>query len=353
MTRRASALAAIALLAVGLGSTGCTPAAEVPPADPVARPAGTPALHHVGLNSTDPTAALAWYAALWPSAQATTFGGRDALAAEMMLVFDAVTSPPAGAFDPALGRPSAQSAIWHIGAYLDTTDSDRLAEALGSPHLPLHIGPDGASPVWRSGLAPYRGTHTAAALPGVEVAEPRAGGFSYLLGPDGALVELTGGPNTRPSLSHVHLFHEQPRCAAEWYVGVLGFEPASDPVAEGEDCAAPPAEAGWPSLERIGTIRAPRAAVDVVGTQFSIYPRQCFGARCGEPTPLVGSRGQVIDHVGLRVDDLAAWDTWLRQEGVTVIEPLHDIEEGRALMIEGPDAIAIELVELDPDSLAG
>ena len=32
------------------------------------------------------------------------------------------------------------------------------------------------------------------------------GGFSYVVAPDGVLFELTGGPDTRPSLSHVHFF---------------------------------------------------------------------------------------------------------------------------------------------------
>lgn len=340
--RRAAALALL-----GAAWIGCAPAAEAPPAEVVTLPNEVPQLHHVGLNSVDTETAIGWYEALWPAATRARFAGRDAVAAEMLVVIQAVDEPPAGAFLPALGRPEAQSAIWHIGAFLDTTHSDTLAAALGTAHLPLYTGPEGSDPVWRSGLAPYRGTHTAAALAEVEPAEPRAGGFSYLLAPDGALFELTGGPGTTPSLSHVHLFHEQPRCAAEWYASHLGLAPASPPVAEGESCEATPAEPGWPSLERIGTIRQPRATVEPDGGQFSIYPRQCVGDRCGSPTPLVGSRGQVIDHVGLQVVDLDGWDAWFRQEGVPLLEPLHDIDEGRALMIEGPDAIAIELVELN------
>lgn len=346
--RHPDRLLVAAFAVIAATGVGCAPAADQPPAEPVDRPIETPRLHHVGLNSLDPEAALDWYAALWPTAARGRFAGRSALAAEMALVVQAVDEPPAGAFDPALGRPEAQSAIWHIGAYLDTTDSDTLAAALGTRHLALHTGPDGAEQVWRSGLAPYRGTHTAAGLAEVEFADPRPGGFSYLLAPDGALFELTGGPNTTASLSHVHLFHEHPRCAAEWYVAHLGFEPASAPVPEGESCEAAPAEAGWPSLERIGTIRQPRATVEPAGGQFSIYPRQCVGDRCGGPAPLVGSRGQVLDHLGLEVTDLDGWNAWLLQEGVPLLEPLHDIDEGRALMIEGPDAIAIELVELTP-----
>lgn len=333
-----------------LATTGCGPAAESPDAEVsgaplAARPEGIPQLHHVGLNSVAPDSALEWYRALWPSATPSTFAGRPALTAEMALVVNTVSEPPAGAFVPELGRPAAQSAIWHIGAFLDTTGSDRLAAAVGVEHLPLHLGPGGGRTVWRSGLAPYRGTHAAPALAEVEPADPREGGFSYLIGPDGALFELTGGPGTTPSFSHVHLFHEQPRCAARWYADVLGMERSGE--APNEDCEGTPAEAGWPSLEAIGTIRAPRATVSHEGGQLSIYPRQCVGDRCGEPQPLVPSRGQVLDHLGFEVDGLDDWHRWLAQEGVPLLEDLHTIDEGRAMMIEGPDGIAIELVEVE------
>ena len=95
--------------------------------------------------------------------------------------------------------------------------------AIDVRHLPLYTGPDDERTVWRSGLAPYAGTVTRADVGTAERAEPRPGGFSYVLAPDGALFELTGGPDTTPSLSHVHLFHEQPQCAANWYVSHLGM----------------------------------------------------------------------------------------------------------------------------------
>jgi hypothetical protein len=102
------------------------------------------------LNSVDPDAAIAWYLSLWPGAERTEIAGLPAVSAEMYLLFNRVDAPAPGAFLPELGRPEAQSAFWHIGAYANTTDMDRELGAIGVGHLPLYTGPDDASGVWRS-----------------------------------------------------------------------------------------------------------------------------------------------------------------------------------------------------------
>ncbi|MGI9629144.1 MAG: hypothetical protein ACR2QM_20140, partial [Longimicrobiales bacterium] len=196
------------VLCIGPLLVACRPADVANPAVP--RPEDIPALHHTGLNSTDPEAALDWYLGIWPDAAQGTFAGLPSLSADMDLVFAPVSEPPPGAFQEALGRPLAQSAFWHIGAFVNTTAMDASLAEIGVEHLPLFVAPEDESTVWRSGLAPYAGVVTADGLGDAAPAEPRPGGFSYVLGPDGALFELTGGPNTTASLSHVHFFHEQP-----------------------------------------------------------------------------------------------------------------------------------------------
>ncbi len=62
--------------------------------------------------------------------------------------------------------------------------------------------------------------------------------------------------------------------------------------------------------------------------------------------PLVSSRGQLQDHIGLSVADLDAWADKLASEGVKLLEPIHPLGDTRALMIEGPSREAIELVEV-------
>ena len=145
------------------------------------------------------------------------------------------------------------------------TSRERLAP-LGIMHLPLFISPnDTARPSGVPGSRRTPARSTAAQLATAPAAPPRDGGFSYVVAPDGVLFELTGGPATRDSFSHIHFFHEQPLCAANWYVEHLGMElpPMRDssgkesPRAPWNPCDVKYGEAGWPALEPIGTIRQP------------------------------------------------------------------------------------------------
>jgi catechol 2,3-dioxygenase-like lactoylglutathione lyase family enzyme len=339
-----------ALAAQSTAAPPATPAAAMPAA-------AMPALHHVGLNSVDPERAIAWYLRVWPTATRTTVAGVPAIEADMFVMFHQVDRPPAGAWRHDLHRAEPQSAFWHIGAFTNTTDLAARLGPLGVFHLPLFTSPQDTVGVWRSGLAPYAGTLTAAQLATAPPAAPRDGGFSYVVAPDGVLFEFTGGPGTRDALAHVHLFHERPRCAARWYVEQLGMAlpparagaPEEPPDAAcdaaGTAEATPYGEAGWPSLEPVGTIRQPAAGVRLANGSLSWYPRQCVGTRCGRDQPLVPSRGQALDHVAFVVDGLDARLARLRRAGVTVLEGPYAFGPTRAAMIEGPDRLAIELVE--------
>jgi catechol 2,3-dioxygenase-like lactoylglutathione lyase family enzyme len=312
-----------------------------------------PLLHHVGLNSVDPDRAIAWYLKLWPSAKRTTVAGYPAVQAEMLVLFNKVDAPPPGAWRDDLHRVEPQSPFWHIGANINTTGLDARLTTLGITNLPLFLGPTDSRTVWRSGLAPYAGTMTAQQLASAPSAAPRDGGFSYVVAPDGVLFELTGGPGTHESFSHMHFYHEHPLCAANWYVEHLGMElpPARDasggeaPRRPVQPCEMKYAEATWPSLEPVGTIRQPSASVRYGNGSMSWYPRQCVDERCGHPQPLAHSRGQVLDHVAFSVVDFDALYARLRRDGVPVLEPPHPFGDTRAFMIEDPDGLAVELVE--------
>lgn len=328
------------LLLAGLLSAGTAGASAAQTAP------STPRLHHAHLNSVDPEAAAAWYARVWPGGRVGVVGGVTAFVAEMPLLFDRVDAPPPGAWDPERQRSEPQSPFWHIGGFVDTTDRFEALESDGITVLRLEPGPGQGPGVVRSGLTPYAGIHTADEVAEAERADPRPGGFGYLVGPDGALVELTGSPRTTPAWAHVHLFHTAPRCAANWYVEVLGFAhaPGRDP-ATGEPtererwdpCDADPGPRGFPSLERAGTIRSPAATVVHGSGSISFYPRQ------GD-APLVPSRGQVLDHVAFAVDDLDAWEAHLETLGVAILRRAP-FGEGRSLLLEGPDGLALELVQ--------
>jgi len=274
--------------------------------------------------------------------------------AEMLLLFEKVDSPPAGAWRDDLHRSEPQSAFWHIGAFTNSSAIEARLDSIGVRRLPLFTAPEDTAGVPRSGLTPYVGTLTRQQLATATLEPPRAGGFSYVVAPDGVLFELTGGPETRDAFSHVHFFHERPLCAANWYAEHLGME--LPPVRDGngaetrrppwDPCDVPNGEPGWPSLERVGTIRQPSGGVRFANGSMSWYPRQCVADRCGGDRPLAKSRGQGLDHVAFTVGDLDATLARLERAGVRVTERAHAFGDTRAAMIEDPDGLSIELIEV-------
>ena len=85
--------------------------------------------------------------------------------------------------------------------------------------------------------------------------------------------------------------------------------------------------------------RSPRAAVTFSEVSLMWYPKQ-------DERTLEGTRGNIVDHIGLGVTDLDAWVDKLRNEGVTFLEQPHAFGDTHAFMIEGPSREAIELVEI-------
>jgi catechol 2,3-dioxygenase-like lactoylglutathione lyase family enzyme len=67
-----------------------------------------PGFHHLHLNSTNPEAAIAFYAREFPSTSKTTWGGLPALKSpnNVLLLFTQVDQPPA---------TQPQTAVWHFG----------------------------------------------------------------------------------------------------------------------------------------------------------------------------------------------------------------------------------------------
>lgn len=158
--------------------------------------------------------------------------------------------------------------------------------------------------------------------------------FAYMKAPDGVLVEINSA-NTRAFI-HVHLVSEAPLCAADWYVKQLGAVSRSNAPRTGP-CEVPFAAPSEP----LGVIRSPAATVRIGEVNLIIYPRQ-------HAEPLAGSRGHAVDHIAFSIADLTATLERLRKSGVKVLEEPHPFgnSKNRAAMIEGPDAIAIELIEM-------
>jgi Glyoxalase/Bleomycin resistance protein/Dioxygenase superfamily len=61
---------------------------------------------------------------------------------------------------------------------------------------------------------------------------------------------------------------------------------------------------------------------------------------------LVSTRGKLVDHWAVSTADLDATVARLKRENVKFLEEMHPWGSSRAAMIEGPDRIAIEIVEV-------
>ena len=255
-----------------------------------------PQFHHVHLNSIDPTAAMAFYTKTFDVTRKITIAGSDAIQSEnMFLMFNQVTKPPATTPD---------SAIWHFG--WGSTDM----EADYKKHLAE--GVTFQTPITRLGSGTL---------------------FAYMKAPDGALVEINTS-QTRAFI-HVHLYSDAPLCTADWYVKNLGAVSRANTQRTGP-CEVPFAAPSEP----LGVIRSPATTVRIGEVNLIIYPRQ-------RPGPLVSTRGHVVDHIAVSYPNVAPVLDELRKSGVKVLEELHKsgTTNKRSAMIEGPDRIAIELVE--------
>lgn len=258
------------------------------------RAQSTIGFHHVHLNATNPSAAIDFYTKTFDVTKKVSLAGWDGVQSETMyLLFDKVSRSPAA---------SLESAIWHFGWGSTAMESDYQKH--------LANGITFATPLTRLN-------------PNLQ--------FAYMKAPDDALVEINTA-NTRAFL-HVHLVSAAPLCAADWYVKHLGATTRAQRTGACEVPFAAPSEP-------LGVIRAPATTVRFGEVSLIIYPQQ-------QPAALISPRGRVVDHIALSVPDFNATLERLRKAGVKVLARPHRFGKSqmRAVMIEGPDRIAIELVE--------
>ncbi len=298
-------------------------------------------VHHVHLNSVNPTAAAAYYPKPFAaSATKTTFNGFEAVkTGNVYLLFTKVGTPPL----TELTGP--QTSVWHFG--WNTPDSRKYNERFRAMGLEIAQMWDAAD-----GKLVDMSSDTLPGLPTQEqilemrakgITPTREGGFGYLRGPDGALVENAQSGQVE-RFNHVHMYHEHPRCAMQWYVTHLGatLPPARGAGApatpSGGDCRQLYAPPTWPSFAKTGFVREPSGSVLFDDISISIRPWPGGG--------LVSTRGHIVDHWSLSVADLTPAVARLKGEGIKFLEEIHPWGNMRAAMIEGPDRIAIELVEV-------
>jgi hypothetical protein len=295
-------------------------------------------VHHVHLNSMNPATAAGYYPKAFPvSAVTTTFNGQPAVkTGNVYLLFTKVNTPPHNELT------GPQTAVWHFG--WNTPDSrkyDQDFRAKGLKIAQMWDAADGKLVDMSSDTLPGLPTQEQILEMRAKGVQPtRKGGFGYLRGPDGALIENAQAGNVE-RFNHIHVYHEHPLCAIQWYMEHLGATmPQRVPtVPSSTDCKQPYAPPTWPSFFKFpGFVRDPSGSVKFDDIDILIRPWPGGG--------LVSTRGHIVDHWALSVADLPPTVERLKSEGVKILEEIHPWENTRAAMIEGPDRVAIEIVEV-------
>ena len=306
-----------------------------------------PGFHHLHLNSINPETAIDFYTKQFPTTSKGTFAGQPALRSpnNVWVLFNKVAAPPA---------TQPQTAFWHFGWHVaDVHKSMQTYIERGVTLLPLYVEEAGGTVFTSADTWPGSGgalglTKAAIADAKAKGVKPTFGaGFAYLRGPDDALIEYQGNqPAER--FNHIHMFQDQPFCAQIWYQTHLNIPVrpvANQPVRTADNCKV---ERGpdktWPALDNNGMYRTPGVTSTVFG-DVSIFWYMNQG-----DTPAGPTRGHLMDHMALSVQDLDAWITKLRAEGITFLEQPYKVGDHRAVMIEGPSREAIELVEVRADT---
>ncbi len=336
-----------------------------------ASPLPMPRFHHIHINAVDPQDSIEWYATFWPHGAKATFAGMPAFVGDdVYLVYTKVARQAPGGFDKRLQRSVPQSAFWTFGSTV--TDTVGLVDRLTKldpkrfEFLPVYTGPDDAKGVIRSALGPYGDQlltltelrQRAEREKNTPPSGPRPGNqdFGYLVDRDGMLVEFNWGM-TENFWGHQHYWHEQPLCAANWYVEHLGMQlpPFRDPATgqltprvRWDPCDVPIGEASFPTFMRAGQLRIPIGNVRFANGNWAWYTRQCRFGRCGagNDQPLARSRGQVVDHIALAYPDLDPVLAHLKQTGVPIVQGPYRLGDSRAVLIEDLDGLGLELIEI-------
>lgn len=321
------------LFSVSLCLCGLSVSAQTPKVAPMH-------VHHVHLNSVDPAKAAAYYPKPFAlTATKTTFNGYEAVkTGNVYLLFTKVATTPQNELT------GPQTSVWHFG--WNTPDSRKYDEnfrKMGLQIAQMWDAADGKLVDMSSDTLPGLPTQEQILEMRAKGVQPaREGGFGYLRGPDGIMIE-NAQAGTVERFNHIHMYHEHPICAMQWYITHLGATlpagrggaPGTLPPGDCKQLYAPPT---WPSFAKTGFVRDPAGAVFFDDISISIRPWPGGG--------LVSTRGHVVDHWALSVADLDSTVTRLKGEGVKFLEEIHPWGNMRAAMIEGPDRVAIELVEV-------
>jgi len=261
--------------------------------------------HHLHLNATDPKADSEFYTTKFDAEKANFKGLVDAVWAQKswMLFQKVATAPPS----------EVVSTIWHFGWGAEDMKATYQKQ--------LDSGTKFATPI--TDISDIGG------------GAPNTGRFfyAYVLGPDGALIELNTAAHHH--FGHIHLLSADPVAAGEWYAKQFGVKARGN------------AQVHMYRDVQIG----PSASFMMDNVNVIIYPMEYAisshmpgweNRKTFEPT-----KGRVVDHIGISVPSLDDAIAKLRKEGVTITDEPKSIAGGKVkyAFIEGPDKMRIEIIE--------
>jgi catechol 2,3-dioxygenase-like lactoylglutathione lyase family enzyme len=258
--------------------------------------------HHVALNVTDPKDAIAFLTKRFDCEPAKLAGKEDAVwAQKSWILFNKVSKQP---------PYEIVSSIWHIGWGAEDMKAAYQKQ--------LDLGTHFETPLTDiSKLANFNGFY-----------------YAYVDGPNHALIELNTAQHHR--FGHMHFLSDDPLAAGDWYAAHFGIR-----VRKGS-----PDKRYYEGFQ-VG----PASSFVIDNVSFIIYPagymEKQWPANWAKHKAFEPTKGRVIDHVGLSVDHLDETIARLKAEGVTVLgKPARFRKTSqRAIMIEGPDHLSIQLVE--------
>lgn len=250
-------------------------------------------LHHVHLNVTDRKEAIAFYLKHVDVTPARFAGTEDAVWAQRSwILFNEVKDRP---------PPSAGTGINHMG----WGAPDPYAEFARQKALGATFDPE------------IRDI-------GVGLGGPSAKDFSfmYIIGPNGEIIELNTDEDD--NFGHIHFYSHKPFTTSDWYGNMFGLTDSN------------PVFPGYAAHYGMGD-RMSRRHFGNINTIFSLQR----GEAEIKPTS-----GTVIDHIGISVPDLDAAMAAMKPYNITVLaQPAAGGPGWRNAFIEGPERVAIELIE--------
>ena len=261
--------------------------------------------HHLHLNATDPAAAIDFYTSRFDAEKAKFAGAVDAVwAQKSWILFSKVNAaPPSEIF----------STIWHFGWGAEDMQKEYQRQ--------LDLGTKFQTPI--TDISDIGGGNARGLF-----------FYAYVDGPDHSLIELNTARHH--NFGHVHLLSADPVAAGEWYAKHFGVP-----------------NVRYQKQKRMyrNVQIAPSASLMIDNVNVIIYPieyaQTSWPEQWKDRKEFESTKGRVVDHIGLSVDNLDETLARLEKKGVKITDPPRSVLGGkvRYAFIEGPDQLRIELVE--------